>query len=396
MRFHREGLADDGQPADESRLPELSPCKDGEPVSVRKRGDRWICVVEAGEHGRRRRVQQTFDRKKDALLYEARLRQQAASGTLISPDKLTVAQYADRWLVSVDVAPSTRRRYGELLRHVTDEIGDVPLIRLKALHVQGLYDALRKRGTLAPRTILHTHRVLHTALSRAVSWQLVPTNVTEAVETPRAPRIEMRALDAAETRRLLTVASADGSVYAALVSLAVHTGMREGELMALRWQDVDLDAGHLTVRGSLQRQQGVGLVRRAPKTAGSERTIPFGPEAKAVLVERRRKQIEERLRLGPDYAKGDYILTTIVGTPVQQGNLWRAWRRIRERAGLQGVRIHDLRHTHATLLLATGTPINAVAQRLGHASPTLTLSTYGHVLPGQQEEAVIRLEALLR
>lgn len=235
--------------------------------------------------------------------------------------------------------------------------------------------------------------VLHAALRQAVRWQLLVRNPADAVEPPRPPRRELQVPDAAEVRDLL--AAADGTPYGPLVRLAVLTGMRRGELLGLRWGDVDLDAAVLHVQQSAQRITGQGMIFRQPKTRLSRRSIALSPVAVALVRQHRRRQAETRLLAGSAYEDQGLVFTSGLGSPVEPGNLLRGWSKIVAVAGAPHVRFHDLRHAHATLLLRQGVHPKIVSERLGHASIAITLDTYSHVVPGLQEAAAAQLDALL-
>jgi integrase len=206
----------------------------------------------------------------------------------------------------------------------------------------------------------------------------------------------MTALPADNVRTLMAVCADDGSVYADAIVIAAQTGLRLGELLALRWQDVDLDARTLRVTGSLRRQSGRGQVRGEAKNPSSNRVVSYGSDVDAALRRQQAAQRVQKVRWGPDYQQGGYCLVTGLGAPLSAENTRRAWLRLRELAALPSrARIHDLRHTHATMLLADGMPVNDVAARLGHASAKMTLDVYGHAVPDNQQDAVRRLERLL-
>lgn len=179
------------------------------------------------------------------------------------------------------------------------------------------------------------------------------------------------------------------------VRLALLTGMRRGELLGLRWADVDLEGGALHVQQTAQRILGQGIIFRQPKTRLSRRSIALSPDAVAVLRQHRRRQAEARLLAGSAYGDRDLVFATGLGTPVEPGNLRRAWVGIARAAGVPGLRIHDLRHAHATLMLSQGVHPKVVSERLGHASVNITLDTYSHVLPGLQEAAAVSLDTIL-
>jgi integrase len=376
-------------------------------MGIRKRAKGWLVSVELGRDpttGRRRRAYLTVHTKREAEREEARLRHEAATGLDLEPTKISLVQYLKRWLDAArpNLAPSTCRRYEDLLRHqVLPHIGTISLSKLRPLHVQQLYALLQEigradgKGGISPRTLLHVHRLLSEALGQAVRWQIIPRNVCQAVEAPQARRAEMRTLSPEETRRLLKAAEAEDTVYGDAIVLATHTGLRLGELLGVRWEDADLEKGTLTVRRALQYVPGEGLAFREPKTAKARRTLPLGPTALATLRQLRRRQLEERLAVGPGYRDSGVVFADALGSPLPPYRVSQRFPAFVKRLGLAPLRFHDLRHTHASLLLARGVHPKIVSERLGHASIAITLDTYSHVLPNLQEEAARDLDAWL-
>ena len=376
-------------------------------MAIRRRGNSWLVTVELGREsttGKRRRAYMTASTKREAVREEAKLRHEADTGLDLEPTKITVAQYIGRWLAAVrpNLAPSTYKRYEGLMGHqVIPHIGATPLSKLRPLHVQQLYARLQTegradgKGGLSPRTLLHVHRVLSEALRQAVRWQITSRNVCEAVEAPQARGKEIRALTPEETRRLLEVGQEEDSVLGDAVILAVHSGLRLGEMLALQWENVDLEQGRITVRRTLQYMPGAGLDFREPKTNRANRTVPLGRAALDSLRRLRHRQLEERLAVGPEYDDRGLVFSDPLGRPIPPYRLsqrFAAWVR---RSGLAPMRFHDMRHTHASLLLARGVHPKVVSERLGHASIAITLDTYSHVLPTLQDEAARDLDAWL-
>lgn len=376
-------------------------------MGIHKRGKGWLVSVELGRDpttGRRRRAYLTVHTRREAEREEARLRHEAATGLDLEPTKISLAEYLKRWLDAVrpNLAPSTDRRYEDLLRHqVIPHIGTIPLSKLRPLHVQQLYARLQEngradgKGGLSPRTLLHVHRLLSEALGQAVRWQIIPRNVCQAVEAPQARRAEMRTLSPEETRGLLEAAKAEDTAHADAIVLAIHTGLRLGELLGLRWDDVDLEKGALTVRRALQYVPGESLAFRDTKTAKARRTLPLGPTALEALRQLRRRQLEERLAVGPGYCDSGVVFADALGRPLPPYRVSQRFPALVKRLGLAPLRFHDLRHTHASLLLARGVHPKIVSERLGHASIAITLDTYSHVLPNLQEEAARDLDTWL-
>ena len=323
-------------------------------------------------------------------------------GEYVAPSRMTVAEYLERWLTDygrVKVAAKTLERYSEIIRaHLAPALGHHALPKLQPLHIQAYYShALERgrrdgRGGLAAQTVLHHHRVLREALQQAVRWQLLSRNVADAVEPPRPQRRETEVFDQAEVDRLLEAAR--GTRLGLPVLLAVTTGLRRGELLGLRWQDVDLEGGKLAVRQSIE-QTKAGLAFKQPKTQKGRRVVTLPPMTVDGLRRHKAEQAKERLQLGPAYTDHGLVLARPDGRPQNPEEMTRAFKRFVQRAGVRVLSLHKLRHTHATLLLGANVHPKVVSERLGHATVGITLDTYSHVLPNLQEEAARKIDALL-
>jgi integrase len=241
--------------------------------------------------------------------------------------------------------------------------------------------------------VRNIHATLHKALKQAIRWRLVPRNVTEATTAPRFTKKEMQPLTPDHARTLLDVARGDR--FEALYVLAITTGLRRGELLGLRWQDVDLKRGYLQVRQQLIRTKK-GLSFTTPKGSKS-RSVKLTQRAVETLKSHRKRQLEDKLRLVGLWQDAGLVFTTRKGTPFHPDSLTkRSFEPLMKRAGLPQIRFHDLRHTFATLLLAKGTHPKVVQEMLGHANISQTIDTYSHVLPDMQSEAAAAMEEVLR
>ena len=302
-------------------------------------------------------------------------------GLPIASDQLTVERFLYDWLQSVQhsIRPSTHRRYEQLVRiYAVPALGILRLSRLEPRHLQQLYADCLTRG-IAPATVRQLHAVLRRALGQATRWGTVARNVVTLATPPRQGRYEMMVLTAEECHRLLDAARGDR--FEALYTLAVTTGMRLGELLGLRWQDIDIEAGNIHVRHTLLRLKD-GLKLREPKTPQSRRRIALTPQAIDALRHHRARQAAERLQLGAVWDDHDLVFANGIGRPLEQGNvLRRSFWPILERAALPRCRFHDLRHTCATLLLQQGVHVKIVSEMLGHSNIKITLDVYSHVLP---------------
>jgi integrase len=363
-------------------------------------------VVDLGRDadGRRRQrwhsVKGTRDDAENALVPLLRSLQ---TGEYVEPSKLTVELYLERWLADYakpNTAGKTYERYAEVVKsHLSPALGHHKLSRLQPLHIQALYaHALKEgrldgKGGLSPRSVIHMHRVLHQALRQAVRWQLLVRNPADAVEPPRAQRTEMQVLSEEQTGRLLTKAT--GTDLYMPILLAVTTGMRRGEILALTWADVDKKAASLTVTKSLE-QTKAGLSVKTPKTAKSRRAIPLPALAAAALRRHRAQQSEARLLLGGAYQDLGLVCARADGSHEQPDSFSKKFQLFLSAMNLPKIRFHDLRHSHATHLLRQGVHPKVVSERLGHSSITITLDTYSHVVPGLQEDAARQLDRVLR
>lgn len=268
------------------------------------------------------------------------------------------------------------------------------LAKLSPLHLQAFYSDKLNEG-LSRRTVQLLHAIVHKALECAVKWQLVGRNVADAVEAPRPERQEVRPLTEEEVSRFLAVAHAEDPRMYPFWLLAIHTGMRRGELLALTWEAVDLAKGTVEVRQSLTEAFG-RLVMTQPKTAKGKRLIEITPPVVEALRRHRHEQRKERLAFGPDYEDHGLVFCQPNGKPLHPSTVTRwHFKRLLEKAGLPNVRFHDLRHTTATLLLKQGVHPKVVQERLGHANISITLDTYSHLVPGTQREAGAKLDAIL-
>jgi integrase len=358
---------------------------------------RWAIVLESRdvETGKRRRKWHSFaGTKREAQVEAARLISAAQEGGTVDSSRVTVAQLLDRFVhdwAEIHVAVATAVRYGSLLDHVRRRLGDRRLQKLTATDLATLYATLVRSGS-APRTVAHVHSVLFQALEQARLWRLVRDNVAQAVKPPPVPDRELPILQPDRARELLELLR--GKPPHLLASLALATGMRRNEMLALRWCDVDLDAGRLRVELSLEETTAHGIRAKAPKTRNGRRTISLPAHIVAELRGHWRQQQEHRLALGMGKAPPDSpVLATLEGRRQSPNAVTKAWPRIVAAVGMRGITLHSLRHTHASMLIASGMDILTISRRLGHGSPTITLRVYGHLIHGTDEKAAQVMEA---
>ena len=318
-------------------------------------------------------------------------------GLVFDAGAMTVAEYMNRWLVDCAkgrVAHRTYDGYEQRLKdHINPGLGRVKLAKLSPANVQAFYNAKLTSG-LAPGTVRAIYAVLHGALDQAVKWNLIPRNPAASVDPPKLRQEEMTVLDADQARRFLNAAKGDR--WECQYVLALSCGIRRGELMGLKWSDIDLDARTLRINRQLQRMRdGGGLYFTQPKNA-SRRTINLPETAINALGSHRMRQLEEQLWAGPNWQENELVFSTIKGTPVDAQNVTaRSYKNILKKAGVPHMPFHSLRHSCATLLLAKGVHPTYVQKLLGHQSIRLTLDLYSHWMPPMGEQTAMAMEEAL-
>jgi len=314
----------------------------------------------------------------------------------MKPSKTTLGEYLEKWLkdyVWSNLAPTTAQTYQFFVdRHIKPTLGRIPLTQLRPEHLQSLY-AKKVSAGLGQRSTRYIHTTLHKALKSAVKLGMTTRNPADAVDTPKVPGHEMQVMSEADIQTFLE--GALQTPYYALFYLALFTGMRRSELLALRWCDLDLLLCQAYVSRSLHVLSGGKVVFRQPKTAKARRTIALSPSAVLVLREHREKQEAMRAMLGISVKDDDLAFSQLDGKPFLPDTITHVWAKLIKRAGFKGVRLHDARHTHASLMLKQGIHPKVVQERLGHASIQITLDTYSHVVPGLQEAAANRFDELI-
>jgi integrase len=368
-------------------------------IYFRTSDEKWVGSITL--ENRKRRVFYGKTRKEVQEKLKVALREQQ-QGTLVTAPRQTLAQFLTDWLENSQrqsVRPRTYERYEELVRlHIAPALGRYELQKLSAQHLQAFYAKKAEEG-LSATTINHFHNVLHKALDTAVKWNLVARNVCDLVSPPRRKRYEVHPLTLEQVHKLLAVV--EGHEMEALFRLALATGLRRGELMGLKWQDINLDAGVLQVRRILSRvpskMPGKGYVEAEPKTQKSRRSVVIAPFALEALKQHRERQREAEITAGPLWQDHDFVFCTSIGTHLNPTrDMLDQLKVLLKKAGLPDIRFHDLRHSAATLLLSVGVHPKVVQEILGHSQISITMDVYSHVLPGMQQEAMSRLNDALR
>ena len=370
-------------------------------IKQRSKGS-WTIILDAGrDPATGKRSQQWHTVKGTKRQAEKRLVElihQVDTGDYVKPGNLTVGAFLVQWLrdyASTNVRPRTIEGYRDIVNgHLIPGLGKIHLLQLKGAHIQGYYaralECGRKdgKGGLSPRSVLHHHRVLREALGHAVKWQLVPRNITDTIDPPRPEKLEITTLDNAGLLALLE--KARGSIYFPVLHLVAYTGLRRSEALALKWQDVDLNLATLSVVRSVHQIRGVGMAFNQPKTARSRRQVALSPAAVLALRDHWEQQQALIGELGG--VTSDLVFRRIDGSPLRPDAVTLACAKFVREAGLPHLRFHDLRHTHATLMMEQGINPKVVSERLGHASVGITLDLYSHASPSLQAEAAQRFD----
>ncbi len=331
--------------------------------------------------------------KRDAEKCLSELLHQVDNGTFMKPGKTTLAEYLERWLrdyVWPNLAPRTAEGYEHIIRrHLIPGLGNITLIGLKPEHLQR-YQSEKLSGGLSTQTVRHHRMALHRALQTAVEWGLLARNPVDAVRPPRVQGVEMQTWDENDIATFLEAARP--TPYFALFHTALFTGMRRSELLGLRWCDLDLLLCKAYVTRSLHVLKGGQVLIRQPKTAKGKRMIDLSPLAASVLREHREKQALDRAMLGIPLRDDDLVFSDLEGKPLLPNTVTHAWIKLVRRTGIKPIRLHDARHSHASIMLKQGAHPKVVQERLGHASIQITLDIYSHVTPGLQEAAAARFD----
>ena len=339
--------------------------------------------------------------KKEAEKRLGEILHQLDTGTFTKPGKMTVGEYLDQWLKDYrpSIGPHSAQTYEFFIeRHIKPAIGQIPLTSLKPEHLQRLYsDKLSTgrcdgSGGLSGRSVRYIHVTIHRALKSAARLGIISRNVADSVDVPGVEHHEMKTMTEDDIHAFLEAARS--TPYHTLFYLALFTGMRRSELLALRWSDMDLLMCQASVNRTLHRLNNGEIIFRETKTAKSRRMVALSPRTCLVLQEYRQKQEQDRLLAGNPLQESDLVFSQLDGKPLLPDSVTHAFMVLARRTGLKGIHLHSARHTHATLMLKQGIHPRVVQERLGHASIAITLDVYSHVTPGLQEAAARRFDDL--
>lgn len=350
---------------------------------------------------RRQKWHSGFTTRREAERALTEKLRQVETHSYVEQSKQTVGTFLNEWLdaTRATVQESTQHSYRMLVDwYVTPRLGAVPTQDLTPAHLNVLYADLLARGgrgekPLSARTVRYTHTVIRKALAQGLRWNVLARNVADLADPPRKSAASaMRVWTSAELRRFLEYVK-DDRLYAAWL-LSATTGMRRGEVIGLRWRDIDFDTARVAIRQTLITVD-YAMTFSTPKTARGRRSVALDPTTVAALRTHRTRQLEERLAFGPGYEDHDLAFACEDGTPMHPGRFGHLFNTHVKAAQLPCIRFHDLRHTHATLALQAGIHPKVVSERLGHSTISMTLDTYSHAIPAMQEEAAAKIADLV-
>jgi integrase len=365
----------------------------------KRNGDSYRVAVSLGKDiktGRYNYQWITVKGKRQAETKLAELLHQVNTGNIVKTGRLKTSEFFERWLSEyayVNLSPRSFERYRDLIRqHVIPDIGNISLSQLKPEHLQRHYTTKLAAG-LSARTIRYHHAVIHKALQTALKWGLILRNPAEAVEAPKPRQTEMKVWTEYEVSQFLKTAK--DSPYYSLFYLALFTGMRRSELLGLQWQDVDLVFCQLSIRRSLHHLKDGSYFEGEPKSEKSKRTIALAPGVILMLKAHQTQNEANAKEFDSTVKESDYVFCQPDGRPWRPNTITRAWASTAKRAGVPIIRLHDARHTHASLMLKQGVHPKIVQERLGHNSIEMTMNIYSHIMPGLQEAAAKQFEVLI-
>jgi len=319
------------------------------------------------------------------------------TGLTFAGSQIKLGEYLSDWLetTKATVRPKTWRQYKQIANdYILPSLGRIKIMALRPDQIQRVYDQLLREGK-GRRTVQLVHAVIHRSLAQAVKLGLLGRNPDDATSPPKPKKREVKILDQGQVHRLLIAARTRGFGRLALFHLALVTGMRQGELLALKWDDLDLTAKSLQVKRQLKRVPGGGFNFAPPKTKAGYRTIRLGDRTTTILKRYYQVQLDVKSKAGEVWQEHGLVYPSTVGTPLNPRNVVRTFKKLLADAGLPEIRFHDLRHTAASIMLNNGIDVLIVSKRLGHSKPSITLDIYGHLIAHSQEKAAELVDTLI-
>ncbi|KAA0565315.1 site-specific integrase [Bacillus sp. CH30_1T] len=352
---------------------------------------RYMVMLEVGESGKRKQKKKMgFKTKKEANAFLVESQSAIIKGSFIEPSKSSYKEFIVDWFENIKKKsiPRTADTHQILInKYILVHLEDVTLSKLNSMHIETFINRMHDKG-YSPATIRKAFNIVNNSLDYAVDKGLVLKNVAKKATLPKDEKKEMHIWNEDQVRTFLKTIKNEN--YFMLFYMALQTGMRQGELLGLRWKDVDLENHTLSVKQVLSHD--AKKFYNGAKTNAGNRTIQLSETIVSELKKHRAKTLQEKMLLGNDYVDYDLVICTPLGTQLNPPNIRRLFNRLIKEAEVPKIRFHDLRHTHATLLLSKGVNIKVISERLGHANIKITLDTYSHVLPTMQKEAVKKLD----
>ncbi|MGO4887994.1 tyrosine-type recombinase/integrase [Anaerobacillus sp. MEB173] len=366
----------------------------------RKRGEKWSFTVDLGRDNQGKRKQKTvsgFKTKKEAQIACNELINQLNKGEYLEPNEMTLEEFIMEYMQSQGkqiLRPKTFETHMFIIdKHIIPELGKVKIDNLSPAMVQKFYNKKINEEHYSADYVRTMHSILRTAFNKAVKWQYIKKNVFQLVDPPRLESKEIKTWSLEEATKFLH--SVEKQRFYIVYLLAVYTGMRQGEILGLRWDHCDLKNGTVSVRQTLSRTSK-GLLFEEPKTKSSKRLISIPNHVIDALKKHRVEQNKQKLIAGIGYEDHDLVACIETGKPINSRNLIRHFKRMIKESGVPDIRFHDLRHSHATIMLQLGEHPKVVSERLGHSKITVTLDLYSHVIPNMQKDAAFKFEQAMK
>ncbi|MDV2685175.1 site-specific integrase [Alkalihalophilus lindianensis] len=348
--------------------------------------NKWYYALNYKENGKyKKKVKRGFKTKKDAEAALVEAQDAFNKGTYIEPSKMLYSEFMESWLKDkkINVKKSTYNNYKYLLdSHLLPSLGHLELSKIGPRDIQSLYNEIKENKILSDENLRKVHTIIKDSLSKAVKWEMIMKNPAELIDAPKVVKREVEVWNEDQIKAFLKAANGARYYYAFLMALT--TGMRQGEILGLRWKDIDELNGTISIVQTLSHR-GQELSAGAKTDAGNRR-ISIDQNTMNQLLALKKLYKLEKLSSGSVYEDFDLVIRTSVGTPLSPRNLLRSFYSIIEKANVPKIRFHDLRHTHASLMLKQGVNPKIVSERLGHANVRITLDTYSHLLPNLQKD----------
>lgn len=358
--------------------------------SIWREGNSWRAAITLDG----RRITKSFKTQTEGLAWKDEMKNQVRQGLTYNSTRLTIEQFLRDWLSihKMSLTPMIGVRYEQIARdYIFPHIGKCKLKDLRIEQIEGLYQSLLKQGA-SVRTVHWVHAILHRSLKDAVKRGLIGFNAAHGARLPKLIQKEMEILNESEVLQLLIVAQ--GTRLEALLHVAIKTGMRQGELLGLKWSDLDWNTGIIRIQRQVQRVKGQGMIFMPPKTTAGRRAIQLGEGTLHILRRHFDQQNLDKAIAGKRWKKLNLIFPSSVGTPQSPSNLLKEFKALLVEAGVKQIRFHDLRHTGASIMLNHGVPVLIVSKILGHSKASTTGDIYGHLLPNMQEGVVSLMDEL--